>query len=124
VVVRVKRAYDEPDPTDGRRVLVDRLWPRGLNKQAAAVDEWIRDIAPSSDLRRWYGHIPARFAEFAGRYRAELAHGLHAEALDRLRILAQAGPLTVLTATRDVEHAHTAVLVELLDNSAGQDLRP
>jgi uncharacterized protein YeaO (DUF488 family) len=120
----VKRAYDEPGPTDGRRVLVDRLWPRGLTKQAAAVDEWIRDIAPSSDLRRWYGHVPARFAEFADRYRAELAHGLHAEALDRLRILAQDGPLTVLTATRDVEHAHTAVLVDLLNNGVPRALRP
>jgi uncharacterized protein YeaO (DUF488 family) len=123
VVVRVKRAYDAPDPTDGRRVLVDRLWPRGLTKQAAAVDEWLRDIAPSNDLRRWYGHIPARFAEFADRYRAELADTHHADALNRLRMLARAGQLTVLTATRDVERAHTAVLVELLDNSAGQDLR-
>jgi uncharacterized protein YeaO (DUF488 family) len=124
MVVRVKRAYDEPDPTDGRRVLVDRLWPRGLKKQAAAVDEWIRDIAPSTDLRRWYGHAPARFAQFTDRYRAELANGQHADALDRLRTLAQAGPLTILTATRDVEHAHTAVLVELLDSGVGQDLRP
>jgi uncharacterized protein YeaO (DUF488 family) len=119
VVVRVKRAYDEPDPADGRRVLVDRLWPRGLTKQAATVDEWLRDVAPSSDLRRWYGHAPSRFAEFADRYRAELADDRHADALDRLRMLAQAGPLTMLTATRDVEHAHTAVLVELLDKGAG-----
>jgi uncharacterized protein YeaO (DUF488 family) len=95
----VKRAYGAPDPADGRRVLVDRLWPRGLRKEAAAVDEWLRDIAPSNDLRRWYGHVPARFAEFTDRYRAELAGGRHADALDRLRTLAQAGPLTILTAT-------------------------
>ncbi|NJC66651.1 DUF488 family protein [Planosporangium flavigriseum] len=119
-VVRVKRAYDEPDPADGRRVLVDRLWPRGLTKQAAAVDEWLRDVAPSSDLRRWYGHAPARFAEFTHRYRTELADRQHADSLHRLRTLAQAGPLTLLTAARDVEHAHTAVLVDLLTNSVDQ----
>jgi uncharacterized protein YeaO (DUF488 family) len=124
VVVRVRRAYDAPDPADGRRVLVDRLWPRGLRKEAAAVDEWLRDIAPSTDLRRWYGHTPARFAEFADRYRAELAAGRHADAVDRLRILAETGPLTILTATRDLQHAHTAVLADLLTNDADRARAP
>jgi uncharacterized protein YeaO (DUF488 family) len=120
VVICIKRAYDAPDPADGRRVLVGRLWPRGLRKEAACVDEWLRDVAPSNDVRRWYGHVPARFAEFTDRYRTELADGPHADALDRLRTLARAGPLTILTATRDVEHAHTAVLVGVLTNGAGQ----
>lgn len=112
--MRVRRAYEEPAPDDGRRVLVDRLWPRGLAKADAAVDEWLKAVAPSAELRKWYAHEPERFAEFARRYRAEL-HG--AEALGHLRDLAGAGPLTLLTATRDLEHAHTAVLAPLLDGS-------
>jgi uncharacterized protein YeaO (DUF488 family) len=111
-VVRVRRAYEEPAPDDGRRVLVDRLWPRGLAKADAAVDEWLQAVAPSAELRTWYGHEPDRFAEFARRYQAELRG---AEALGHLRDLAGAGPLTLLTATRDLEHAHTAVLAEILD---------
>ncbi len=114
-MVRVKRVYDEPDPSDGQRVLVDRLWPRGLSKDAVAVDEWLRDVAPSDDLRRWYRHDPARFAEFADRYRAELADAAHLGALQRLREYAEAGPVTLLTAVRDLAYAHTAVLVDLID---------
>jgi uncharacterized protein YeaO (DUF488 family) len=114
-VVRVKRVYDEPDPSDGRRVLVDRLWPRGLRRDAAAFDEWLRDVAPSPDLRRWYGHEPARFAEFAVRYRAELTDAARTDALARLRGYARAGPVTLLTASRDLAHAHTVVLAELID---------
>jgi uncharacterized protein YeaO (DUF488 family) len=110
-MVHVKRVSDRPEPTDGRRVLVDRLWPRGLRKDAARWDEWRKDAAPSDELRRWYGHEPARFAEFAKRYRAELADGT---ALRTLRSYAAEGPLTLLTATRDLDHAHTAVLTDLL----------
>ena len=110
----MKRIYDDPEPSDGRRVLVDRLWPRGMSRDAAAVDEWMRDVAPSHELRRWYGHDPRRFAEFAARYRAELAHPAHAPALATLRGYAEAGPLTVLTATRDLDHAHAAVLAEVI----------
>ena len=106
--------YDEPAPTDGRRVLVDRLWPRGLARDAGAFDEWLPEIAPSTDLRRWYGHDPARYAEFAQRYRAELAGPAPAEALARLRGYADAGQLTLLTAARDLAHAHPSVLAELL----------
>ncbi|MFG2043556.1 DUF488 domain-containing protein [Dactylosporangium sp. NPDC048998] len=113
-MVHVKRVYDPPGPDDGRRVLVDRLWPRGLRKEGAAVDEWLRDVAPSADLRKWYGHDPDRFAEFAERYRAELDGGEQAAALGRLRELAGDAPLTLLTATRDVGHSQTAVLAELL----------
>jgi uncharacterized protein YeaO (DUF488 family) len=113
-VVRVKRIYDDPEPSDGRRVLVDRLWPRGMSKDAAAVDEWMRDVAPSHELRRWYGHDPQRFAAFAARYRAELADTAHAPALADLRGYAKDGPLTLLTATRDLDHAHAAVLAEVI----------
>jgi uncharacterized protein YeaO (DUF488 family) len=110
-VVQVKRVYDDPEPTDGRRVLVDRLWPRGLRKDAASWDEWLKDAAPSDELRKWYGHDPARFAEFAKRYRAELAR---TEALRTLRRYAAEGPLTLLTATRDLDHAQATVLADLL----------
>jgi uncharacterized protein YeaO (DUF488 family) len=110
----VKRIYDDPEPSDGRRVLVDRLWPRGMSKDAAAVDEWMRDVAPSHELRRWYGHDPQRFAAFAARYRAELADTAHAPALAGLRGYAKDGPLTLLTATRDLDHAHAAVLAEVI----------
>jgi len=112
----VKRVYDEPEPSDGRRVLVDRLWPRGLRKDSGTFEEWLREVAPSDELRRWYRHEPARFAEFARRYRSELSEPERAEALRRLRGYADAGPLTLLTAARDLAHAHPAVLVAVLDD--------
>ncbi|MGC9670535.1 DUF488 domain-containing protein [Planosporangium sp. 12N6] len=112
--VTAKRVYDEPDDADGARILVDRIWPRGLRRDAARLDDWLSDVAPSHELRRWYGHDPARFAEFADRYRAELADAEHAAAVRRLREYVDAGPTTLLTATRDLAHAQTAVLVDLL----------
>lgn len=112
--VRVRRVYDGPDPGDGRRVLVDRIWPRGLSKEAAAVDEWLKAVAPSAELRRWYGHDPARYAEFRRRYGAELHDRERGEALAHLRELARQGPVTLLTATRDVPHSQAAVLAEHL----------
>ena len=118
-MVQVKRIYDDPEPTDGRRVLVDRLWPRGLRRDAAAFDEWLREVAPSDGLRRWYRHEPARFDEFAQRYRAELDEPERAQALRRLRGYASAGPLTLLTAVREVEYAHPRVLAELIAESVG-----
>ena len=112
--VRVRRVYDPPDPADGQRVLVDRLWPRGLSKNAAALDEWAKAVAPSDELRRWYGHEPDRFTAFRERYGAELQAPERADALAHLRQLADSGPLTLLTATRDVEHSQAAVLAERL----------
>jgi uncharacterized protein YeaO (DUF488 family) len=112
--VRLRRVYEPPDPSDGRRVLVDRLWPRGLSKNAAALDEWLKTVAPSDELRRWYGHQPEKFAEFARRYGQELQDPERAGALEHLRQLAKPGPVTLLTATRDVEHSEAAVLAELL----------
>ncbi|MGH3431627.1 MAG: DUF488 domain-containing protein [Thermocrispum sp.] len=114
--MRVRRVYDEPSAEDGTRVLVDRVWPRGVRKKDLGA-EWLKDVAPSAHLRRWYGHDPARFAEFRRRYHAELDDAAAREALDRLRALAADGPVTLLTATRDVEHSQASVLAELLSQS-------
>jgi uncharacterized protein YeaO (DUF488 family) len=116
-VIRVKRVYDDPAPEDGRRVLVDRLWPRGLAKESAALDAWLRDAAPSDELRKWYGHDPDRFSEFSRRYRAELREEERSAAVAELRELARDGTLTLLTATRDAAHSQAAVLAEVLRGS-------
>ena len=118
--VRVCRVYEEPSAADGIRVLVDRIWPRGLRKDAIRLDDWARDVAPSSELRTWYGHDPAKFEEFRRRYLGELTGGPQRAALGRLRALAAArtGALTLLTATRDVDHSQAAVLAQLLRQSA------
>jgi len=110
--VRFRRIYDPPEPDDGHRVLVDRLWPRGVTK--SAVDEWDKVVAPSTELREWYGHEVDKFATFRERYIAELQAPEPAAALARLRDLARSGPVTLLTATRDVEHSQAAVLAEQL----------
>lgn len=112
--IRVRRVYDDAVPEDGARVLVDRLWPRGIGKEASELDEWVKDVAPSGELRVWYGHDPARFGEFRDRYVAELSGAGQAAALARLHDMATSGPLTLLTATRDVTHSHAAVLAEVL----------
>jgi uncharacterized protein YeaO (DUF488 family) len=119
-MIAVKRAYDPADPSDGARVLVDRIWPRGVSRDRAALDEWLPEVAPSTDLRRWYQHEPARFAEFSRRYRAELDDAAHADAVARLRSYATAGTLTMITAVRDVEYAHTRVLLEFLQSRPGR----
>ena len=110
--VRLKRVYDPADSADGRRILVDRLWPRGLPKAAAEIDEWEREVAPSTELRRWWNHDPERFDEFADRYRAELAAG---SAVDELVRLASEGTVTLLTATKDEHMSHAAVLAAVLE---------
>ncbi|MEV5493424.1 DUF488 family protein [Streptomyces bobili] len=112
--VRVRRVYDPPEPGDGVRVLVDRLWPRGLAKDAARVDEWPKGLTPSNELRRWYHAGEGSYEEFARRYEAELAEPEAAGLLDRVRELADAGPVTLLTAVKEPEHSHAAVLARLL----------
>jgi uncharacterized protein YeaO (DUF488 family) len=112
--VRVRRAYEAPEQADGARVLVDRLWPRGLSKARAALDEWCKNVAPSAELRQWYNHDPDRFAEFSHRYQQELQDPERAEALAHLRGLAQERQLTLLTATRRPEISEAAVLATLL----------
>ncbi|MFI9258055.1 DUF488 domain-containing protein [Streptomyces sioyaensis] len=116
--LRVRRVYEAPEPADGARVLVDRLWPRGLSKEEARLTEWCKDVAPSTELRRWYGHQEERFDRFAERYRAELAQGDAPQALERLRGLADEGPLTLLTAVKDVPSSHAAVLAEVLQEGS------
>jgi uncharacterized protein YeaO (DUF488 family) len=116
--IRVRRAYDEPEPDDGARVLVDRLWPRGVSKQAAHLQEWAKDVAPSDELRRWYGHDPAKFEEFRRRYLAELDQPEERAAVDQLRGLAASGPLTLITATKDVQISQAAVLADFLRSPA------
>ncbi len=112
--VRVRRVYEVPEPDDGTRVLVDRIWPRGLTKASAALDEWCKNVAPSTELRQWYRHDVERFEEFGRRYRLELQDRLRAEALAHLRGLAADRQLTLLTATRQPEISEAAVLADLL----------
>lgn len=119
--VRVRRVYDPPSPDDGTRVLVDRLWPRGLSREEAHIDDWPKDVTPSPELRRWFHGFKGReerekaFPEFRARYEAELAEdGPVAEALTALRERAKAGPLTLLTAAREPERSHAVVLADEL----------
>ena len=114
LMVTLKRVYDEPEPGDGTRVLVERLWPRGLSKERAHVDLWLKEIAPSDGLRRWFGHDPARFAEFARRYRAEL--GANPEAVSRMDELIKAGRVTLLYGARDEEHNEARVLADYIED--------
>ena len=116
--VRLRRVYDQPEPADGRRVLVDRLWPRGLSKSRAALDDWLQAVAPSDELRRWYGHQPDRFGDFRQRYQTELRGPAGSAAFARLQELARSGPVTLLTATRDLGHSQAAVLAELLRSTS------
>lgn len=111
-MIKIKRAYAPAEETDGYRILVDRLWPRGISKEKAKIDLWLKSVAPSSDLRKWFGHIPERFPEFKKRYKAELAES---GALDDLRkVLSEHPDATLLFAAHDEEHNNAVVLKELL----------
>jgi len=110
--VRIKRAYEQAADSDGYRVLIDRLWPRGVSKKDARLDEWARELAPSDELRRWFGHDPERFEEFRRRYADELA--AHEDRLQDLRTRARAGTLTLVYGARDTEHNDAVVLAEIL----------
>lgn len=110
--VRLKRAYDAASPSDGYRILIDRLWPRGVSKQKAKLDEWEKDLAPSTELREWFGHEPSRFAEFRRRYIGELRQAR--PRLTELRRRARKGTLTLVYAAHDSEHNDAVVLAEVL----------
>jgi uncharacterized protein YeaO (DUF488 family) len=112
--IRVRRVYDAPSPVDGARVLVDRIWPRGLRKDAAHLTEWAKDVAPSTELRQWYGHDPEKFNEFRRRYLDELSGRVQRAELGKLRALAATSPVTLLTATRAVDISQAAVLAQVL----------
>ena len=114
--IRLKRAYEPPGEDDGTRVLVDRLWPRGVKKSAAAIDLWPKDIAPSAELRRWFAHDPERWPEFRRRYEDELRQ--KPEPVEELRALAGKGPLTLVFAARDAARNDAAVLRDLLLRAA------
>ena len=112
--IQTKRVYEDPAPDDGHRVLVDRLWPRGVSKERAHLDAWLRDLAPSTELRRWFGHDPERWAEFQKRYHKELATPERQAALQTLADFAAEGSLTLLYAARDTEHNEALVLAGVL----------
>lgn len=114
MTVRFGRVYDERQQADGTRVLVDRLWPRGVRRDDERIDEWLPDVAPSTELRRWYGHEVDKFDEFVRRYRAELGDAEHDQAVADLRALSRKRTVTLVTATKDLEHSQAAVLARLL----------
>jgi uncharacterized protein YeaO (DUF488 family) len=114
-MIHVKRAYEKPSRQDGFRVLVDRLWPRGLSKDRAAIDLWLKDVAPSTELRQWFGHDPDRWREFQRRYQAELKQ--HPDALKQLRARAREGTITLVYGARDEEHNNAQVLKRVLERS-------
>jgi len=110
--IKLKRAYEPPASDDGTRILIDRLWPRGVKKADAAIDEWMKDIAPSTGLRKWFGHDPARWQEFRRRYQSEIRQ--HPDEFDRLRTLAQNGRITLVFSAHDEAHNDAVVLKDLL----------
>ena len=113
--ILVARVYDPPSPEGGLRVLVDRLWPRGLSKAAAALDDWCRGVASSNELRQWFGHEPARLNEFISRYELELTDRDRASALVKLKQLGREHTLTLLTATKDLNLSHAPVLAQIIE---------
>jgi len=113
MAVRTKRVYDPPSPADGRRYLVDRLWPRGLRKDRLRLTDWLQELAPSSRLRTWFGHDPSRYRVFRERYRSELES--HPGLLDQLVEEARTGIVTLLFSARDAEHCNAAVLREVIE---------
>ncbi|MFF9568202.1 DUF488 domain-containing protein [Streptomyces sp. NPDC014685] len=117
--VRVRRVYEPKEDGDGTRVLVDRLWPRGESKEKAAIDKWLKDITPSDELRDWYheDRTATRYDEFVDRYRAELADPVHAAAVRELvELVREGGPVTLVTAVKDVPHSHVPVIVDHLEH--------
>ena len=118
--IRLQRAYDDPQPDDGHRVLVDRVWPRGRTKAELRLDDWARDLGPSTPLRKWFGHDPARWTEFQLRYRKELAEPARAKALDELAAIARTGRVTIVYGARDQEHNQAQVIADELARRLGR----
>ncbi|MDT3767325.1 DUF488 family protein [Gleimia hominis] len=115
--LHIRRAYEKAQKADGARVLVDRLWPRGVAKADAQIDKWFKEVAPSSQLRKWYGHDPDKFEEFKSRYEQELQDEQHAEQWQELQKLTHTRNVTLVTATKDVEISAAQVLHDLLKSS-------
>lgn len=112
--LKIKRAYEEPSEKDGYRVLVDRLWPRGVSKEKAKLDEWIKELGPSTELRKWFGHQPEKFPEFKEKYKEELKE--KTEKLNHLKTILKTQNLTLIFSARDEKHNQAVVLKELLEN--------
>lgn len=121
--IRVKRIYEPADPEDGFRVLVDRLWPRGISRNAAGVDLWLKDLSPSDELRQWFGHASSRWNEFRKRYEKELQDPKRQEYIERIRRQERAGNVTLLFAARDADHNNAVALLEYLKAKGVRVLR-
>lgn len=115
MIIKLKRVYEKPEPADGKRILVDRLWPRGLTKEKAKVDLWLKDIAPSTELRKWFGHDPKKWRGFRRRYESELKR--HAEQVALIKRRARAETVTLLYGARDQKHNEAVVLKQFLERS-------
>jgi len=113
MAIKIKRVYEPSTDSDGSRILVDRLWPRGLTKEKAHVEEWLKDIAPSTELRKWFGHDPAKWKKFRGRYETELRH--NDDLVETLKTKARDGTVTLLYAARDEKHNEALVLKQFLE---------
>lgn len=113
MTIKVKRVYENSDKSDGTRILVDRLWPRGLTKAKAGIDLWLKEIAPSTELRKWFAHDPEKWSRFRGRYRTELKH--HPDQVESIRAKARDGTVTLIYAARDQQHNEAVVLKKILD---------
>ncbi len=118
-MIKTKRIYDPASPQDGRRILIDRLWPRGIKKEEAKIDEWLRDIAPSTELRKWFSHDPEKWQEFRRRYKRELMN--KSELVQSVKATAKKGTITLLFAAKDTEHVNAAVLKEVLESSPAKE---
>ena len=121
-MTKLKRAYEKPSPDDGSRILVERLWPRGLTKERAAVDLWLKEVAPSPELRKWFGHDPAKWEQFQERYWKELEE--KEEAVQLLKQESERGTVTLVYAARDMEHNSALALKRFLEGQAGGSRRP
>lgn len=113
--IKIKRVYEEPAADDGSRILVDRLWPRGLTKEKAGVDLWLKEIAPSTELRKWFGHDPEKWERFRGRYETEIRH--HSDLVDVLKEKAAKGTVTLVYGARDQKHNEARVLKQFLERN-------
>ena len=118
-MIQIKRAYDKPEIEDGVRILVDRLWPRGIKKEALKLDYWLKEVAPSDELRKWFGHDPAKWVEFCRRYSIELDQ--HPEALKSIQQSAEQGTVTLIYSAKDEEHNNAAALKGYLDSRLNVD---
>ena len=116
-MIKIKRIYDPVSKDDGKRILVDRLWPRGVKKEKAAIDEWLKDIAPSDELRKWFSHDPEKWQEFKKRYKKELSDSDKASLVKKLKAEAKKGTITFLFAAKDTEHDNAMVLKEAISKS-------